>query len=109
MRSAFEAGSREPTESRAAISSGLHRTRRGAVKGRKKQATINDVNTRYKVVLIPSDEGFSVSCPGLPGCWSQGATEPEALENIQDAIREYLAVVADMTRNSLVREVEVSV
>jgi predicted RNase H-like HicB family nuclease len=45
----------------------------------------------------------------LPGCWSQGATEQEALENIQDAIREYLAAVADMTRNSLVREVEVSV
>ena len=38
-----------------------------------------------------SEEGFSVSCPGLPGCWSQGATEDEALANIQDAIREYLA------------------
>jgi predicted RNase H-like HicB family nuclease len=64
---------------------------------------------RYKVVLQPSEEGFSVSCPGLPGCWSQGATEQEALENIQDAIREYLAAVADTPRNSLVREVEVSV
>lgn len=44
----------------------------------------------YRVVLTPSDEGFAVSCPGLPGCWSQGTTEQEALENIQDAIREYL-------------------
>ena len=34
----------------------------------------------YKVVLNESEEGFSVSCPGLPGCWSQGATEEEALE-----------------------------
>lgn len=42
----------------------------------------------YKVVLNESAEGFSVSCPGLPGCWSQGATEEEALENIQDAIAE---------------------
>ena len=42
----------------------------------------------YKVVVNKSEEGFSVSCPGLPGCWSQGATEIEALENIQDAIRE---------------------
>jgi predicted RNase H-like HicB family nuclease len=32
--------------------------------------------------------------PGLPGCWSQGATETEALENIRVAIREYLAVFA---------------
>ena len=33
----------------------------------------------YRVVLIPSEEGFAVSCPGLPGCWSQGASEQEAL------------------------------
>ncbi len=47
----------------------------------------------YKVVLNESEEGFSVSCPGLPGCWSQGATEQEALENIQDAIAEYKPVI----------------
>jgi predicted RNase H-like HicB family nuclease len=64
---------------------------------------------RYKVVLHPSEEGFAVSCPGLPGCWSQGATEQEAVENIQDAIREYLAAVAESTRTSLVREVEVQI
>ena len=46
----------------------------------------------YKVVLQKSDEGYSVSCPGLPGCWSQGETEQEALANIRDAISEYLAV-----------------
>ena len=45
----------------------------------------------YRVVLLPSEEGFAVSCPGLPG-WSQGGTEQEALENIQDAICEYLEV-----------------
>ncbi len=50
-----------------------------------------EVSMNYKVVLHESEEGFSISCPGLPGCWSQGATEAEALENIQDAIREYLA------------------
>ena len=44
---------------------------------------------KYKVVLNESEEGFSVSCPGLPGCWSQGATEEEALANIRDAISEY--------------------
>lgn len=45
----------------------------------------------YKVVLHRLDEGYSVRCPGLPGCWSEGATEEEALANIGDAIREYLA------------------
>ena len=63
----------------------------------------------YKVVVNESDEGFSVSCPGLPGCWSQGATEAEALENIKDAIREYLAAVDDLVRGQDVREVRVAV
>jgi predicted RNase H-like HicB family nuclease len=62
---------------------------------------------RYKVVLQRSDEGYSVSCPGLPGCWSQGDSEQEALENIQDAIREYLAAVEESLKNAEVREVEV--
>ncbi|MBV9468402.1 MAG: type II toxin-antitoxin system HicB family antitoxin, partial [Abitibacteriaceae bacterium] len=40
---------------------------------------------KYKVALYESEEGFAVSCPALPGCWSQGETEEEALDNIQDA------------------------
>lgn len=62
---------------------------------------------RYKVVLQRSDEGYSVSCPGLPGCWSQGNSEEEALENIQDAIRECLAAVDESLRSAEVREAEV--
>ena len=50
---------------------------------------------KYPVVLQRTEEGYSVSCPGLPGCWSQGETEQEALENIQSAIEEYLAAVGD--------------
>ncbi len=46
--------------------------------------------SNYRVVLRQSKEGYSVSCPGLPSCWSQGATEEEALANIQVAIREYV-------------------
>lgn len=49
----------------------------------------------YEVKLLKSDEGYAVWCPALPGCWSQGATEQEALENIQDAIAEYLADAED--------------
>jgi predicted RNase H-like HicB family nuclease len=47
----------------------------------------------YKVVLKKSEEGYSVSCPALPGCWSQGETEEAALENIKDAIFEYKEVL----------------
>ena len=64
---------------------------------------------KYRVVLEESEEGFAASVPGLPGCHSQGATEQEALENIADAIREYLEVVADLSRDKVVHEVEVEV
>ncbi len=51
---------------------------------------------KYTVVLHQSEEGYAVSVSGLPGCWSQGQTEAEALENIEEAIREYLEVVAEL-------------
>jgi predicted RNase H-like HicB family nuclease len=63
---------------------------------------------KYKVALTETDEGFSVSCPGLPGCWSQGRTEAEALENIRSAIQEYLAAVDQISQGQQTREVEVS-
>jgi len=58
---------------------------------------------------VPSqtDEGFSVCCPGLPGCWSQGTTEEEALENIRSAIHEYLEVARELASAAQVREVDV--
>lgn len=64
---------------------------------------------RYKIVIKKTAEGYSVSCPGLPGCWSQGETEEEALENICDAIKEYLAAVSDSIKGENVREVDVAV
>ncbi|HLW79971.1 MAG TPA: type II toxin-antitoxin system HicB family antitoxin [Terriglobia bacterium] len=60
-----------------------------------------------KVGLRHSEEGYSVFVPGLPGCWSQGATEEEALANIEDAIRDYLAASAELLDDAEVREVEV--
>lgn len=64
---------------------------------------------RYQIVLKQSEEGFAASVPLLPGCHSQGATEQEALENIADAIREYLASIRDRYRGEVVREIEVAV
>jgi len=62
---------------------------------------------KHKIAIHKSHEGYSVSVPGLPGCWSQGATEAEALENIPDAIREYLSVVEEQLKGEEVREVEI--
>lgn len=64
---------------------------------------------KYRVVIQKTEEGYSVSCPGLPGCWSQGDTEAEALENIQDAIQEYLAAVAESVQGQDVREIDVAI
>jgi predicted RNase H-like HicB family nuclease len=64
---------------------------------------------KYRIALRHSDEGFSASVPGLPGCWSQGATEAEAIDNIRDAIREYLALVEALLRGEDVREIEVAI
>jgi predicted RNase H-like HicB family nuclease len=64
---------------------------------------------KYKIVLNKTDEGYSVSCPGLPGCWSQGKTETEAIDNIKDAIQEYLAAVYASVKDSNVREIEIAI
>jgi len=63
----------------------------------------------YKIALQTSEEGVSVSVPGLPGCWSQGRDEAEAIENIRAAIQEYLAVVESQLEGAEVREIEVAV
>jgi len=62
----------------------------------------------YKVRLERTEEGYAVWCPGLPGCWSQGDTEEEALENIKDAIKTYLATVDELVKNKKSRLVEVA-
>jgi predicted RNase H-like HicB family nuclease len=62
----------------------------------------------YRVALRISEEGYSVSCPGLPGCWSQGATEEEALANIRIAIREYVEAAEELSSDADSRMVEVA-
>ena len=66
------------------------------------------MSATYPVVLIKSEEGYAVGCPALPGCWSQGKTEDEALKNIREAIQDYLAAVTDSLKGADVREVEVT-
>jgi len=64
---------------------------------------------RYKIALKRDEDGISVWVPGLPGCWSQGATEAEALENIREAIKEHQSVAADLAEGAEIREVDVAV
>ncbi len=62
---------------------------------------------KYKVNIKKTEEGYSVWCPGLPGCWSQGDTEEEALGNIKDAITSYLHAVEELNKGEESRFVEV--
>ena len=64
---------------------------------------------QYTVSLEQTEEGFAVSVPGLPGCHSQGATEEEALANIAEAIRDYLAVAAELADANGAKRVAVEV
>ncbi|MFW6105514.1 MAG: type II toxin-antitoxin system HicB family antitoxin [Chloroflexota bacterium] len=65
------------------------------------------------VITIEQDEDgvFVVECPSIPGCISQGKTEQEALDNIEDAIKQCLEVRAEkgMPLTVMTREVEVLV
>ena len=61
----------------------------------------------YRVELIPSEEGYAVSVPDLPGCHSQGETEDEALANIRSAIHDYVEVQKNMESKKIVRFVDV--
>lgn len=62
---------------------------------------------KYKIALYRTEEGYSVSAPGLPGCWSQGQTETEAVANIAVAIHEYLSVREDLLEGAEVREIDI--
>ncbi len=61
------------------------------------------------VVIEKDEDGYFAMCPALEGCYSQGDTYEEALENIKDAIRlvlqdmeEYKELVSDINSFSLV-------
>lgn len=65
---------------------------------------------KFKVVIEEiKGEGYSAYCPTLKGCWSQGKTEEEALENIRDAIKVYLKTLDDVTKSKHTHDVEVAV
>ena len=62
---------------------------------------------KYKIILETSEEGVAASVLGLPGCHSQGDTEQEALQNIVEAITDYMAVASELTKYKTVKEIDV--
>ena len=64
---------------------------------------------KFKVAFFTSDEGVAICVPSLPGCWSQGETVEEALENIAIAIREYLEADVEAAEGAELSEVEVAI
>ena len=69
-----------------------------------------DRNVKFQVILTPDESGgFVVECPAIPGCFSEGDTEEEALENIKEAIAGCLEARRElnMPLTAEVREVEV--
>ena len=53
------------------------------------------INMSYRIRLLETDEGWSVSCLDLPSCHSQGETREQALHNIREAIGLWLEVEAE--------------
>ena len=45
---------------------------------------------RFSVVIERDKDGYFAFCPELQGCYSQGDTYEEALENIRDAVQLHL-------------------
>jgi predicted RNase H-like HicB family nuclease len=64
---------------------------------------------KFHIALLEHSEGVSVSCPELPGCYSQGRTVEEAVENIRDAIEGYLEVYGEPEVRCVLQEMEVAV
>jgi antitoxin HicB len=51
---------------------------------------------RYTVIIEPEvGGGYSIHCPGLPGCHSQGKTVEESLSNIKEAMMLVVDVIRD--------------
>ena len=53
----------------------------------------------FKIMIEPDEEsgGYVVTCPSLPGCYSQGDTIDDAIVNIKEAI---LLCLEDMQANN---------
>lgn len=63
----------------------------------------------FIITLHKSEYGYSVSCPTLKGCHSQGETEQEAIINIKIAIKEYMSVLKAINKKDRFRKIKVPI
>jgi predicted RNase H-like HicB family nuclease len=64
---------------------------------------------KYTIVIEPAEEGgFTAYVPALRGCVAEGETEAEVLENIKEAIRDYIEVLEEITKGKRTFEIEVA-
>lgn len=64
---------------------------------------------KFHVVLEPAEEGgFTVSVPALDGCFTEGDTEAEALDNVKEAILCYLEGLETVNRLKATPQYELS-
>jgi predicted RNase H-like HicB family nuclease len=69
---------------------------------------------KFNVILEPAEEGgFNVTVPALDGCYTQGETEQEAMENAREAILCYLEGLEKINQiksapKSILKEIEIT-
>jgi predicted RNase H-like HicB family nuclease len=69
---------------------------------------------KFNIMLEPAEEGgFNVTVPALDGCFTQGETEEEALENAKEAIHAYLEGLEKLNQikskpNAIMKQVEMA-
>jgi len=68
-----------------------------------------EIRMRYRVNLKKTIEEYAAWVPGLPGCWSQGKTEKQTLENIEDAIKTYLKTADELSKGKLSRYIDIRI
>lgn len=68
-----------------------------------------EIAVSYRIRLLQTDEGWSVSCLDLPGCHSQGDSREEALANIREAIGLWLEVEAEEAGVKHVKTLELAI
>jgi len=70
---------------------------------------------KFNIMLEPAEEGgFNVSVPALDGCFTQGDTEDQAIENAKEAIRVYLEGLEKLNQiksrpNVILKELEMAI
>ena len=65
-------------------------------------------NYKLSVIIEMDKDGCYAYCPELQGCYTQGNSYEEVLDNIRDAIEGYLYVRSELLAGKEIREIDIS-